>query len=139
LTLAIVDIDHFKRVNDVHGHSAGDAVLTEVADQLQALARGGDAVARIGGEEFAWIMPETNLPVAFDVAERVREAIAATDYGDATEVTISVGISELGDATSGDALYKRADAALYEAKRSGRNRTVRHPPGPALMTANSEV
>ncbi len=78
LALAIIDIDHFKRVNDRHGHLAGDAVLSDVARQLSALARDGDIVARIGGEEFAWIMPETPSPVAFDVADRVRAAVAAT-------------------------------------------------------------
>jgi diguanylate cyclase (GGDEF)-like protein len=135
LALAIIDIDHFKRVNDRRGHLAGDGVLTDVAAQLNALARGGDTVARIGGEEFAWIMPETMFPVAFDVADRVRAAIAATDYEDAAGLTISVGIAELGDAVTGDGLYARADTALFHAKRAGRNRTVRH--DPAQLSATS--
>jgi diguanylate cyclase (GGDEF)-like protein len=135
LALAIIDIDHFKRVNDRRGHLAGDGVLTDVAAQLNNLARGGDTVARIGGEEFAWIMPETMFPVAFDVADRVRAAIAATDYEDAAGLTISVGIAELGDAVTGDALYARADTALFHAKRAGRNRTVRHEP--AQLSATS--
>ena len=126
LSLAIVDIDHFKRVNDRHGHLAGDAVLASVAAQLQGIARGGDTVARIGGEEFAWIMPETPTPVAFNVADRVRAAVDASVYGDTTNLTISVGVAQLGDALTADALYVRADAALYDAKRGGRNRTVRH-------------
>jgi len=139
LALAIIDIDHFKRVNDRHGHLAGDAVLTDVAGQLSALARSGDTVARIGGEEFAWIMPETRFPVAFDVADRVRAAIAASDHDDATDLTISVGISDLGDAVTGDGLYARADTALLHAKRSGRNRTVRHDPAQRLSSTGSEV
>jgi diguanylate cyclase (GGDEF)-like protein len=126
LSLAIVDIDHFKRVNDRHGHLAGDAVLASVAAQLQGIARSGDTVARIGGEEFAWIMPETPTPVAFNVADRVRAAVDASVYGDTTNLTISVGIAQLGDALTADALYIRADAALYDAKRGGRNRTVGH-------------
>ena len=126
LSLAIVDIDHFKRVNDRHGHLAGDAVLASVAAQLQGIARAGDTVARIGGEEFAWIMPETPTPVAFNVADRVRAAVDASVYGDTANLTISVGIAQLGDALTADALYLRAEAALYDAKRGGRNRTVRH-------------
>jgi len=134
LSLAIIDIDHFKRVNDRHGHLAGDAVLTDVAGQLSALARDGDTVARIGGEEFAWIMPETPSPVAFDVADRVRAAVAATNHGDTTDLTISVGIADLGDALTADGLYRRADTALFHAKGSGRNQTI-HQHGPVARVS----
>ena len=134
LALAIIDIDHFKRVNDRHGHLAGDAVLSDVARQLSALARDGDIVARIGGEEFAWIMPETPSPVAFDVADRVRAAVAATDHGDTTDLTISVGIADLGDALTADGLYRRADTALFHAKGSGRNQTI-HQHGPVARVS----
>ena len=78
--LALLDLDHFKRVNDAHGHQAGDRVLVEVAARLRALARAGDLVARVGGEEFAWLLPETDALAAYAVAERARAAIAAAPF-----------------------------------------------------------
>jgi len=131
LSLAIIDIDHFKNINDRHGHQAGDAALTDVAHHLRSLARTGDLVARIGGEEFAWIMPETDIDAALVAAERGRAAVGARDRGEIA-LTISVGVSGLADVATGAALYAHADTALLHAKRSGRNRIVRHQTGQQL-------
>jgi two-component system cell cycle response regulator len=123
----MLDIDYFKRVNDNHGHSAGDAVLREVASRIARHVRAFDLVARYGGEEFVVVMPETQLAVAAMVAERLRNVVASKPValGDGQgdlQVTISVGIAvtrEGGDNAA--ALLQRADKALYEAKGRGRN------------------
>jgi two-component system, cell cycle response regulator len=123
----MLDIDFFKRVNDDHGHAAGDAVLREVAGRIARHVRGFDLVARYGGEEFVVVMPETQLAVAAMVAERLRSVIAAKPIAlgegeGEVAVTISVGIAvtrEGGD--SATAVLQRADKALYEAKGRGRN------------------
>jgi two-component system, cell cycle response regulator len=125
--LLMLDLDYFKRINDTHGHSAGDAVLREVASRVARHVRGFDLVARYGGEEFVVVMPETGLPVATMVAERLRNVIAAKpislgEGAGEVQVTVSVGIAvtrEGGDSVS--ALLQRADKALYGAKASGRN------------------
>jgi two-component system, cell cycle response regulator len=130
LVLLIVDIDFFKAINDTHGHDAGDDVLREFAIRLKKSIRGIDLACRYGGEEFVVVMPETDMVVATVVAERIRRRIAtepfAVDKGaGAIPVTISIGLSAL-DATDDDAarILKRADQALYRAKRDGRNRVV---------------
>ena len=123
----MLDIDYFKRVNDGHGHPAGDTVLREVASRIARHVRGFDLVARYGGEEFVVVMPETQLAVAAMVAERLRNVIASKPIalGDGLgelNITISVGIAitrEGGD--SATAILQRADKALYEAKGRGRN------------------
>ena len=123
----MLDIDYFKRVNDGHGHPAGDAVLREVSSRIARHVRGFDLVARYGGEEFVVVMPETTLAVAAMVAERLRNVIAARPVAlgegmGELEVTISVGIAvarEGGDSAA--AMLQRADKALYEAKDRGRN------------------
>jgi diguanylate cyclase (GGDEF)-like protein len=126
LTLAMVDIDHFKRYNDLHGHPAGDRCLQRVATQLDRSVRDTDLVARYGGEEFAVVMPDTAPSAAWEAAERIR--IAIFDLGEqltADEVlTVSIGIATLEDSEqqTTDQLIERADAALYQAKRTGRNR-----------------
>jgi two-component system cell cycle response regulator len=130
LTVLVIDIDYFKSVNDTHGHDAGDDVLREFAIRMRKSIRGIDLACRYGGEEFVVIMPETDLAVATMVAERLRRRIATEpfpiDHGSrAIDVTISIGIAALGG--SGDKaadLLKRADQALYRAKRDGRNRVV---------------
>jgi diguanylate cyclase (GGDEF)-like protein len=121
LVLAMLDIDHFKRINDVHGHSAGDVVLRRVADVLRGAVRAGDVIARVGGEEFAWIMPCTDLPGAGPAAERARLAVHAVEIGDAP-VTVSIGLAALSCGEGPRGLVERADAALYAAKRGGRDR-----------------
>ena len=128
LSIAVIDIDHFKRVNDAHGHLTGDAVLREVCDRLQRLVRDGEHLARVGGEEFAWILPDAPEEGALVAAERARRAVGERPFPGVGTVTLSVGVCELGDAPDGDAgdLYARADAALYEAKRRGRDRSCAH-------------
>jgi diguanylate cyclase (GGDEF)-like protein len=121
-----LDIDFFKKVNDTHGHDIGDAVLKEVARICAAQLRGTDVFARMGGEEFAALLPETDLKPAAGLAERLRQAIALqpifTPKGPLV-VTISVGVAQHGPQDTGlDQVMKRADEALYAAKRNGRNR-----------------
>jgi diguanylate cyclase (GGDEF)-like protein len=138
LSLAILDIDFFKRINDQHGHDIGDAVLREVAATLQHHIRKSDLLARIGGEEFALVMLGTQPPGAWVVLERLRQAVAALRIaagGQDIGCTISIGITDRVDSDRDwPTLYKRADTALYEAKEGGRNRVVEAaPPEPALV------
>gem|GEM_PF-5611750 len=121
LSLVIFDIDRFKGVNDDHGHACGDRVLREVGRRLDGAARGHELVARVGGEEFAWILPDTDAAAALAAAERGRAAIGATPI-EGLAVTISAGAAAY--AGNGDRLVERADAALYAAKRAGRDRVV---------------
>ncbi|MEO7505423.1 MAG: diguanylate cyclase [Sphingomicrobium sp.] len=121
--LALVDIDHFKRVNDAHGHDGGDAVLRNFAALARRLMRKDDCVARIGGEEFAILLPNTMLDQARQICERLREELSAmtTLFGGADiRVTISGGVARLGDGGPDFAL-RVADAALYRAKHNGRD------------------
>ncbi|MHB8417106.1 MAG: sensor domain-containing diguanylate cyclase [Myxococcales bacterium] len=139
LSFILCDIDHFKSVNDGHGHPAGDAVLKGVARLLSALARETDIVARYGGEEFALVLPETDAAAAGSLAERIRAAIEAAPLaieGGSLHITLSLGLSTFPEA--GDAkqeLIDRADQALYTAKRGGRNRWVAAPPKRAVPAA----
>jgi diguanylate cyclase (GGDEF)-like protein len=122
LALVVGDIDHFKRLNDEFGHAAGDEALRRVADALRASSREMDVISRIGGEEFAMLMPATGLDGAYEAAERMRRALESSDGG---RLTISFGAVELADEHDDPAaLIARADAALYDAKETGRNRTV---------------
>jgi diguanylate cyclase (GGDEF)-like protein len=132
LSLALIDIDFFKRINDAHGHDAGDLVLQAVARALLASIRKSDLLARIGGEEFALVMLGTQPPGARVVLERLRQAVAALEVGTGAArvaCTVSIGLT---DRVEGDrdwaALYKRADQALYAAKAGGRDRVVESPP-----------
>jgi two-component system cell cycle response regulator len=126
----MTDIDHFKAVNDKWGHDGGDRVLREFAGRLRKNVRGIDLACRYGGEEFAVVMPDTEAHIAEKVAERIRAEIASQPFvvagdGTAIEVTVSVGVSSLKPYSDGvEALMKRADVALYEAKSGGRNRVV---------------
>jgi diguanylate cyclase (GGDEF)-like protein len=125
-TFAVImaDVDYFKRYNDAHGHPAGDAVLKRLAEVLRETTRDVDLVARYGGEEFFVLMPETEGEGAADVADRVRERLAAEQLPGGG-VTLSFGVAEFpahGD--SGETLIAIADAALYQAKREGRDRVV---------------
>jgi two-component system cell cycle response regulator len=130
LSLLLLDIDHFKAINDTYGHDVGDDVLREFATRLRKTTRGIDLACRYGGEEFVIVMPETDIAVAAAVAERIRRRIANEPFSiregaAAIEVTLSIGLAALG--SPGDAagpLLKRADQALYRAKRDGRNRVV---------------
>ena len=124
LAVILADIDRFKRVNDTHGHATGDDVIRGVAATLAANCRGSDLVARYGGEEFAVLLPETSAQHAFELAERLRQAIEAADYGSAGRITASFGVAELGADGSPTELMHNADRAMYQAKEQGRNRAV---------------
>jgi diguanylate cyclase (GGDEF)-like protein len=128
LAVVMLDIDHFKRVNDVHGHDAGDRTLVAVADQLRSACRLGDVVARWGGEEFVMLLPETQGEPAHALAERLREVFAGTVValgdGGSTNFTASFGVAVRTDATSLEDVLRAADAALYAAKHAGRDRVV---------------
>jgi diguanylate cyclase (GGDEF)-like protein/PAS domain S-box-containing protein len=126
LSLITLDIDHFKQINDRHGHECGDAVLKGVASRAAGLLRSVDLLGRIGGEEFGIVLPETPFVRGIEVAERLRHEIAALPYPSAMEsisVSASFGVSTLdaSPADSLEALMRRADHALYQAKASGRN------------------
>jgi diguanylate cyclase (GGDEF)-like protein len=127
LSMLLLDIDHFKKVNDTRGHDAGDAVLRGVAQVLGAMGRRSDLVARWGGEEFVIALAQTAEAGARVAAERVRRAIAETEYelpnGDRMNATASIGlVTETGDAWELDDVLSRADKAMYAAKSRGRNR-----------------
>ena len=128
LSVLMFDIDHFKRINDTYGHAAGDQVLVAITAACRTLLRDIDIFGRLGGEEFAILLPETDLAGGKATAERLRSAITGTriETGGATpHVTISVGVSVLlPDDDSIEQVLKRADDAMYGAKRSGRNRTM---------------
>jgi diguanylate cyclase (GGDEF)-like protein len=130
-SVAIIDIDHFKAVNDTYGHLAGDRVLRAIADRFKAQLREGDLIGRFGGEEFAVLLPHTAATEAGRVAERLRGRIAdepiavgdGRDTGVLVDITVSVGVAELAEAGQDlDELLAAADAALYQAKDAGRNR-----------------
>jgi two-component system cell cycle response regulator len=127
LALMMLDMDHFKAVNDGHGHDVGDAVLKELAQRLRRSIRGVDLACRFGGEEFVVLMPDTDMRQAEAVAERVRATVAekAFEVGPSLSLTVSVGVSlNEEDHDTPETLLKRADIALYRAKRTGRNRVV---------------
>ncbi|MFT3858806.1 MAG: diguanylate cyclase [Aquabacterium sp.] len=139
-SLLLLDIDHFKRINDSFGHAVGDEALRHVAHCLTALCRDADFVARFGGEEFLVLLPQTHLEGAVQAGEKLRLAIAALDVPQVGHVTVSIGAAELsgGMPTSLRDLLKRADDALYEAKAGGRNRVVAAPaPQQGPRTASS--
>jgi diguanylate cyclase (GGDEF)-like protein/PAS domain S-box-containing protein len=135
LSLVLLDLDDFKQVNDRHGHPAGDTALREIARMLAELARDGDALARVGGEEFAWIVPDSDGAGAWAAAERARRAISGHRSERGLRVTISGGVCELAEAADAEQLYARADEALYWAKQYGRNRTFRYTPEAAAELA----
>jgi diguanylate cyclase (GGDEF)-like protein len=120
MAVLMLDLDHFKAVNDCHGHVVGDGVLRAVTAAILASIRADDVAARLGGEEFAVLLPDATPEVAGEVAERVRQAVGA--IVDPVPVTASIGLSCGRGDTSGADLLERADGALYAAKRQGRNR-----------------
>jgi diguanylate cyclase (GGDEF)-like protein/PAS domain S-box-containing protein len=126
LCCVMCDIDHFKPINDTHGHGMGDQVIQAIAEVLLAGTRDSDVVARYGGEEFCLLLPDMSLRQGLETSERLRRTVAALDVG-GIKVTASFGVSALEtDPADTDELLKQADAALYRAKRSGRNRVVTH-------------
>ena len=132
MSLVVFDIDHFKRVNDTHGHLAGDALLRQLAALMRARMRREDLFARVGGEEFAVLLPEIDLAGAAQFADKIRKvAEAATFHFEDVSIgiTLSLGCAELRVAyKTGEDLYRAADSALYQAKQTGRNKVVTDPP-----------
>ncbi len=127
LSIVLFDIDFFKKINDTFGHPAGDAVLKNVAGAVAAQLREGDALFRVGGEEFVLVLSATQRDLAIQAAEAVRSLIQnlVTDFmGTRITTTLSLGVAELGEGEQPTALYQRADERLYDAKRGGRNRVV---------------
>jgi diguanylate cyclase (GGDEF)-like protein len=124
LSVCLWDIDHFKQINDTHGHTVGDEVLRSLSQRLRGHLRESDLLARWGGEEFLLMLPDTELPAALQVAERLRMAIASFPLTDNVPVTASFGLSSYDGSESLEQLLHRADDALYSAKSAGRDRVV---------------
>jgi diguanylate cyclase (GGDEF)-like protein len=126
--LLLIDLDHFKAINDRFGHVAGDAVLVEAGHRFAALLRPEDSIARLGGEEFAWFMPDTTVEAGFALAERLRAGFADRPIvvdGREIDLRISIGVAAApADGLSWPDLYRVADERLYRAKREGRDRVV---------------
>jgi len=136
LSVLALDIDHFKELNDTHGHATGDAALVALAGALGAHVREADTAARVGGEEFWVLLPETDLDAAVEVAEKLRAEVGALEVEGAEtqplgRFSVSIGVAEHRDEEAPEALLARADDALYEAKRAGRDRVVSAPPSAA--------
>ena len=121
-SILMLDLDHFKNVNDAHGHDAGDEALRQVARVLQDAARGSDFVGRWGGEEFMVVLPESGPSAALTSAERVRARIEDEAFVGVGHLTVSIGVASFESADDAERLFKRADRALYAAKERGRNR-----------------
>lgn len=124
LSVILLDVDHFKQVNDTFGHEAGDRILTSVAQLMGRQLRKTDFFARYGGEEFAILLPQTKLEGACALAEKCRHALQECTYADVGQVTASFGVATFDSNETPDQFVKRADLALYEAKSGGRNRVV---------------
>ena len=123
--MLILDLDHFKQVNDTHGHDVGDEVLRTVSNCLKDFTRFHDVVARLGGEEFAVVAPNMDENMLLKLAERIRKAVASLVVQSGNirlRVTTSVGLAVWDGKESADEFFRRADRMLYEAKRLGRNR-----------------
>jgi diguanylate cyclase (GGDEF)-like protein len=121
LCLMVIDLDRFKPINDELGHALGDRTLARVHDAARGVLRASDVLARYGGDEFVALLPDTELDIAVEVAERVRTAIGRIEVVDGRPLTASIGVSELVADDGFETLFERADLALYEAKRSGRD------------------
>jgi two-component system cell cycle response regulator len=137
LSVAIVDVDRFKEVNDRHGHAAGDAVLVAATGALRSHLRAEDHLGRLGGEEFLGVLPDTDAEAAAAVAERMRAEVAGTvveHEGARLQVTVSIGMATWEAGEPSDLLLRRADDALYAAKAAGRDRTLSAPASVARRT-----
>ncbi len=134
MSIALLDIDHFKKVNDNFGHQLGDVILREVAQLVSSRLRDYDALGRYGGEEFLLVLPETTGEQAFRICDRLRQNLADEEFsvhGRTYRITVSFGVASKGEeaTTSPEALFREADLCLYRAKDSGRNRTEINRPG----------
>ncbi len=127
-SIMILDVDHFKQINDQYGHNVGDLCLKEIINRIKPLLRESDFLARYGGEEFIVLLPETRIKGAAGVAEKLRQMIEKTEFlhkGEPVKVTISIGVTEVRqEDTAPESLFERVDRALYKAKGSGRNRVI---------------
>ncbi len=126
VSLLILDIDHFKKFNDTYGHQMGDYVLTQLVSVLKLNLRSTDTLIRWGGEEFCVLLPRTVEEEAFVMAERIRMRVASHSFSGVASVHVSMGLASSQEGDTVQALFKRADQMLYEAKRQGRNRVVSH-------------
>jgi diguanylate cyclase (GGDEF)-like protein len=129
LSLLVLDVDHFKSINDKYGHAAGDRVLIDLTLRAESVIRNIDYLGRLGGEEFAVLLTDTSLDEANAVAERLRAVLDATvsdpdKIADALTYAVSIGVAQLHPGESFSHLLQRADAALYKAKQAGRNRVI---------------
>ena len=131
MSLLVLDIDHFKRVNDRYGHITGDRLLVELVAHIRSSLRGADSLARWGGEEFVVLCPDTRLPEAVIFAERLRKTIAGMRLSVVNEISVSIGVAECLTGETWERWFQRADAALYRAKASGRNQVQSAPGMPA--------
>ena len=130
LLVAMLDLDHFKRINDGYGHLAGDKVLKIIATQLRKRLRPTDFIARFGGEEFVLLIPNTSMAIGLQLVEKLRAAIQACPFhfkGEPVTVTVSIGLAAFKPGDRSDQVLKRADEALYRAKNKGRNCIETHP------------
>lgn len=131
LSLLVIDLDHFKRVNDSHGHLMGDSVLQSVTKQIEEVLRGSDLLFRYGGEEFVVLLSHTDVEGAYILAERIRKKIAQTpvqcesaENGKGINITTSIGVADFSGNDNSRLLFDKADKAVYQAKNEGRNRTA---------------
>lgn len=129
MSIVLVDIDHFKKVNDTYGHPVGDVVLKSLAQILQNTIRKSDYACRWGGEEFVLLMPETDLDAAVEKAEAVRKAVEVFSFPEVGQLTVSFGVSYPEKNEAASVLFERVDRALYKAKDEGRNRVIAMAPG----------
>ena len=142
VSLILIDIDHFKAVNDTHGHAVGDLVLQNVATSAKSCIRSTDVLGRWGGEEFIVLLPASGFSAAADSAERIRRTIENSVYGDGLRITASLGFASYRSTDSWDEWLQRADQALYRAKAQGRNRVVGElplQPGPDRSPQGTEL
>jgi diguanylate cyclase (GGDEF)-like protein len=125
LCMIVLDIDHFKHLNDTRGHAAGDCALQALVRQVQSMLRGNDLLARTGGEEFTILLPDTPASAGVIAAERIRQAIEELEApfeGEPLQFTVSAGVAQLDPSQGGwESMMRRADSAMYEAKEHGRN------------------
>jgi diguanylate cyclase (GGDEF)-like protein len=135
VSVALIDVDHFKRINDRYGHATGDRVLVQLGHRLAADLRATDRLGRWGGEEFLLVCGHTPLPAALELAERLRASVAGFGFGHGDPVTVSIGVAQVRQGDDADSLLARADEALYRAKDAGRDRVEPRSTEPLAMAA----